>query len=148
MHAGQNLIERLVKTWTNWTIVHACICNKHLDVHAGSGKTHTLIGDISSGQEKGLLARAVNEIAVGVAECSDDCYFQVSLNAKRASCLPCPYHPGSNSTRYRLLCIAIRTLFYSSCNKMHIRGLHLLKSTQGLPISAHVLKSSACDACR
>lgn len=45
--------------------------------HTGSGKTHTLIGDISSGQQKGLLARAVNEIAVGVAECADDCYFLV-----------------------------------------------------------------------
>ncbi|EIE18687.1 P-loop containing nucleoside triphosphate hydrolase protein [Coccomyxa subellipsoidea C-169] len=52
----------------------------------GSGKTHTLIGDISSGQEKGLLARAVNEIAVGVAECTDDCYFQVNLSVVEIYC--------------------------------------------------------------
>lgn len=71
--------------------MHACICNKHHDVHAGSGKTHTLIGDISSGQEKGLLARAVNEIAVGVAECSDDCYFQVCLSLMLAMSIP-PRH--------------------------------------------------------
>ncbi|BDA49789.1 Kinesin heavy chain [Coccomyxa sp. Obi] len=52
----------------------------------GSGKTHTLIGDISSGQQKGLLARAVNEIAVGVADCVDDCYFSVNLSVVEIYC--------------------------------------------------------------
>lgn len=67
--------------------LHACKSmplNKHWhrelrlssDCIAGSGKTHTMIGDVSSAQDKGLLARAVNEIAVGVAGCTDDCYFQ------------------------------------------------------------------------
>lgn len=46
---------------------------------AGSGKTHTLIGDISSTEDKGLLPRAVNAIANGVAQCTDGSYFQVIL---------------------------------------------------------------------
>jgi len=51
------------------------------DCIAGSGKTHTMIGDVSSEQDKGLLARVVNEIAVGVAGCTDDCYFQAHTSS-------------------------------------------------------------------
>ena len=57
--------------------MHGCQTSNFCNT--GSGKTHTLIGDISNGQQKGLLARAVSEIAVGVNECTDDCYFSVNL---------------------------------------------------------------------
>ena len=48
---------------------------------AGSGKTHTLIGDVGSDADKGLVARAVNELAQGIAGDQEGCEFQVPISA-------------------------------------------------------------------
>lgn len=45
---------------------------------AGSGKTHTLIGDVKgTGPLKGLLSRAVDELAQGIATLQSQCQFRV-----------------------------------------------------------------------
>lgn len=43
----------------------------------GSGKTHTLLGDVSCPRERGVVPRAVAELARGIAEFQDCCQFKV-----------------------------------------------------------------------
>lgn len=49
----------------------------------GSGKTHTLLGDVSSPTERGVVPRAVAELAQGMAR-YPECRFKVWLGVGRA----------------------------------------------------------------
>ena len=68
----------------------ACCTPTHASA-AGSGKTHTLLGDVGSSAGKGLVTRAVNELAQGIAEDQDGCDFQVR-------CHHHPYWSGACAT--------------------------------------------------
>ena len=46
---------------------------------AGSGKTHTLVGDLDSTADRGLLTRAVDELAKGISNFTDGSEFLVRL---------------------------------------------------------------------
>jgi hypothetical protein len=56
---------------------------------AGSGKTHTLIGEVDSDAGKGLVARAVNELAQGIADDQEGCDFQVLIFTLPVPSLAC-----------------------------------------------------------
>lgn len=43
----------------------------------GSGKTHTLLGDVADPHERGVVPRAVAELAQGIASCPEQCSFKV-----------------------------------------------------------------------
>jgi hypothetical protein len=45
----------------------------------GSGKTHTLLGDVSNPSERGVVPRAVAEVAKGIAEYPEPCKFKARL---------------------------------------------------------------------
>ena len=42
----------------------------------GSGKTHTLLGDINSSENRGIVPRAIRELANGISSCKSGCTFQ------------------------------------------------------------------------
>lgn len=46
----------------------------------GSGKTHTLLGDVSCPHECGVVPRAVAELARGIAEFQNRCKFKVGTS--------------------------------------------------------------------
>lgn len=48
----------------------------------GSGKTHTLVGNVGSPTERGVVPRAVAELARGIADFPEACRFKVG-----AACL-------------------------------------------------------------
>ncbi len=52
----------------------------------GSGKTHTLLGDITSPQERGIVPRAVAELARGIAAYPEPCKVRVSWRATPTPC--------------------------------------------------------------
>ncbi|GAB4818979.1 hypothetical protein N2152v2_006025 [Parachlorella kessleri] len=52
----------------------------------GSGKTHTLMGDIGCQQERGIVPRAVAELAKGIAAYPDPCKFRVTLSVIEIYC--------------------------------------------------------------
>lgn len=56
----------------------------------GSGKTHTLLGDVSCARERGVVPRAVAELARGIAEYPDRCQFKVD----GCSVFTLPEHPA------------------------------------------------------
>ena len=62
-------------------IVHAVLngCNGTVLAYGqtGSGKTHTLLGNIEDASQRGIVPRAVRELAQGIASCKTDCTFQV-----------------------------------------------------------------------
>lgn len=43
----------------------------------GSGKTHTLLGDVSNPGERGVVPRAVAALGAGIAAWPEPCAFQV-----------------------------------------------------------------------
>ena len=63
----------------------------------GSGKTHTLMGDIGCQQERGIVPRAVAELAKGIAAYPDPCKFRVRLHG---------VHSSAHLVRYRTLLLA------------------------------------------
>lgn len=62
-------------------IVHAVLNGYNGTVLAygqtGSGKTHTLLGNIEDASQRGIVPRAVRELAQGISDCKTDCTFQV-----------------------------------------------------------------------
>ena len=64
-------------------IVHAVLNGYNGTVLAygqtGSGKTHTLLGNIEDASQRGIVPRAVSELAQGITNCKTDCTFQVEL---------------------------------------------------------------------
>ncbi|KAL4452306.1 hypothetical protein ABPG75_007968 [Micractinium tetrahymenae] len=50
----------------------------------GSGKTHTLLGDVSCPRERGVVPRAVAELARGIAEYPEPCKFKAGCCSKSA----------------------------------------------------------------
>ncbi|KAK9806816.1 hypothetical protein WJX72_003710 [[Myrmecia] bisecta] len=52
----------------------------------GSGKTHTLLGDISNPVDKGIVPRAVSELARGIAATKAACSFSVTLSVVEIYC--------------------------------------------------------------
>ncbi len=63
-----------------------CVCT----MPQGSGKTHTLLGDVSCARERGKVPRAVAELARGIAEYPDRCQFKVD----GCSVFTSPEHPS------------------------------------------------------
>lgn len=66
----------------------------------GSGKTHTLLGNIEDASQRGIVPRAIRELAEGIASCSSDCTFQVSNHAvewctSHRLCISCLRRVGS-----------------------------------------------------
>ena len=65
-------------------IVHAVLNGYNGTVLAygqtGSGKTHTLLGNIEDASHRGIVPRAVRELAQGIASCKTDCTFQVQIH--------------------------------------------------------------------
>ena len=65
-------------------IVHAVLSGYNGTVLAygqtGSGKTHTLLGNIEDTSQRGIVPRAVRELADGIASCGSDCTFQVGIH--------------------------------------------------------------------
>ena len=64
-------------------IVHAVLNGYNGTVLAygqtGSGKTHTLLGAIDDQVARGIVPRAVRELAHGITTCTSGCSFKVTL---------------------------------------------------------------------
>ena len=52
----------------------------------GSGKTHTLLGEVGHPQERGIVPRAVAELARGIAASPDPRAFRVTLSVVEIYC--------------------------------------------------------------
>lgn len=58
----------------------------HQGCLAGSGKTHSLFGDINSASERGIVPRAMAAVSSGVASSKDGCKFSITMSVVEIYC--------------------------------------------------------------